>query len=221
MAIIEIKHLYKSFGDIQVFNDFSCNIEPSGLTVIAGPSGSGKSTLLNIIGLLDRHDKGSVTWWGEDNVKPYTRKAEKILQNKLGYIFQNFALIEDQTVDYNLSISLDQLNMSRSQKQAAKQNSLASVGLDGFLNKKVFECSGGEQQRIAVARLLLKPCELILADEPTGSLDEENRDMILKLLFDLMEQGKTLLISTHDPYIIDRADNLIKLEKRMSESGPI
>ena len=120
-------------------------------------------------------------------------------------------MIEEKSVAYNLNLAFDK------EKKAVKdekiQNALAKVGLIGYEQKKVFECSGGEQQRIAIARLLLKPCELILADEPTGSLDENNKQEIFSLLKQLQASGKTIVVVTHDKELMEIADKVIVLEK--------
>ncbi|WP_353739353.1 ATP-binding cassette domain-containing protein [Thomasclavelia cocleata] len=173
-----------------------------------GVSGSGKSTLLNIIGLLDKADSGDVILFGEKNIKPFSRKAEKMLREKIGYLFQNFALVENETVEYNLKLALD--NIKADKKEKIKEV-LKEVQLEGYENKKIYKCSGGEQQRVAIARLLLKQCDLILADEPTGSLDESNREIIIKLLKRMQDSGKTIVVVSHDPVFKDIADQIIYL----------
>ena len=152
------------------------------MVAITGPSGSGKTTLLNIIGMLENHDRGTVKLFGENRPRVHSRKAQRILRNRLSYLFQNFALIENATVDQNLDIPLIYSKKTRKEKQESKMAALQKVGLDISFKQKVHELSGGEQQRVAIARILLKPCELILADEPTGSLDDDNRNEIMEIL---------------------------------------
>ncbi len=190
--------LTKSYGKIPVLRNMTGSVEPGDILILSGVSGAGKSTLLNILGLLERFDAGDIFWWGKKNVRPFSRDAERILATKIGYLFQNFALIEHQTVAENLEIAMIRVRVDKRERVARIRQALAKVGLDGYEEKRIFECSGGEQQRIAIARLLLKPCELILADEPTGSLDIENKKIILDLLIQLHTDGKTLVISTHD-----------------------
>lgn len=202
MKVIEWHNLNKSFGPVQVLRDLNGGIEEGQITILNGVSGSGKSTLLNILGLLEPFDSGTISWWGERQIKPFSRKAEEILATRIGYLFQNFALVDDQTVRRNLLLALETVRAGNQEKQQMLKRVMHDVGLpESLLYKYVYQCSGGEQQRVAIARLLLKKCDLILCDEPTGSLDEANRDSIVRLLLDLNRQGKTIVIATHDPKI--------------------
>lgn len=213
-SILKISNLNKSYGDNHVLQDMNLTIERGDFVVLTGPSGSGKSTFLNIVGLLDKQDSGDVVYFGTKNPAPFSSSASKILRNKVGYLFQNFALIETKTVEQNLMIALEFSKGKNKKTQIS--DALDYVGLSGFEKKKISQCSGGEQQRIAVARLLLKPCELILCDEPTGSLDYENRQNIIKLLLKLQEDGKTVLIVSHDPEVIEIAKTHHSLTDLMS-----
>lgn len=213
-SILKITNLNKSYGDNHVLRDMNLTIERGDFVVLTGPSGSGKSTFLNIVGLLDKQDSGDVVYFGTKNPVPFSSSASKILRNKVGYLFQNFALIETKTVEQNLMIALEFSKGNNKKTQIS--DALDYVGLSGFEKKKISQCSGGEQQRIAVARLLLKPCELILCDEPTGSLDYENRQNIIKLLLKLQEDGKTVLIVSHDPEVIEIAKTHHSLTGLMS-----
>lgn len=213
MNAINISGLKKSFDDQVVLKDLDVSIEEGKIVGIIGPSGSGKSTLLNIIGLIETYDEGVVSYWGDRSVKPFSRKSKAMLANDLGYLFQNYALIDNESVEYNLLIALSGQKMSRIEKDHAINQALNQVGLSDFKEKKIFQCSGGEQQRIALARLMLKQTRLILADEPTGSLDQGNKQIVLDHLKDLNEQGRTILIATHDPDVIDFCDEVIELVK--------
>ena len=208
MKVIKIINMNKSYQDNIIFDKFNFEVEENTFNVVMGVSGSGKSTLLNIIGLLDKADSGDVILFGEKNIKPFSRKAEKMLREKIGYLFQNFALVENETVEYNLKLALD--NIKADKKEKIKEV-LKEVQLEGYENKKIYKCSGGEQQRVALARLLLKQCDLILADEPTGSLDESNREIIIKLLKRMQDSGKTIVVVSHDPVFKDIADQIIYL----------
>lgn len=202
--ILHIENLNKSFGDHHVIKNMSLEVNQGSFVVLTGPSGSGKSTFLNIVGLLDKHDSGTITYFGVNNPKPFSKEATKLLQTKIGYLFQNFALIESKTVEQNLMIALEFVKGINKKERIAEV--LEYVDLKGFEKKKISQCSGGEQQRVAVARLMLKPCELILCDEPTGSLDYENRQNIISLLKKLQADGKTILIVSHDPEVIEVAE---------------
>ena len=205
MSILSVKNLEKKFGDLTVLKDISFNINDGEIISIIGSSGSGKSTLLNMIGLLDSPDKGNIAIFDKKNVKPFSRQANKLLKAKIGYLFQNFALIDNKSVYYNLYLSIDHFSFPDKKERILK--ALEDVGLKGFENKKICECSGGEQQRVALARLLIKPCQLILADEPTGNLDSKSGGEVMKMLCDLRaKMKKTLIVITHDPHIAEMAE---------------
>ncbi|WP_286909435.1 putative bacteriocin export ABC transporter [Clostridium sp. UBA1652] len=209
MAIIELKNIIKKYGTKKVLDNFSMEISKGEMIAITGPSGKGKTTILNIIGLLEKFDEGELIIDGESNLKPNSMKATKILREKISYLFQNFALVDDETVYYNLDLALRYVKVSKKEKKVLMEKALSDVGLSGCGNSKIFELSGGEQQRIALARIILKPCKIVLADEPTGSLDEENSINILRLLALLKEKGKTIIIVTHDKNVADKCDRVI------------
>lgn len=177
MKVVVVDKIHKQYHDHVIFDDFSMEIEQGSFVAIQGASGSGKSTLLNMIGLLDSPDKGNIVIFDKKNVKPFSIQANKLLKAKIGYLFQNFALIDNKSVYYNLYLSIDHFSFPDKKERILK--ALEDVGLKGFENKKICEC-GGEQQRVALARLLIKPCQLILADEPTGSLDSVTKKLCLK-----------------------------------------
>ena len=207
--VLELKDVSRSFRDHEVLKDFSMELLPGQIKVIRGPSGSGKTTLLNIIGLLDKPDSGTVRVFDQENVRRFSHQARKLLENRIGYLFQNFALLENRTVQYNLGLVYGLKKPSGWKQRMAE--ALGQVGLTGMEKKKISECSGGEQQRVAMARLLLKPCELILADEPTGSLDPVNRDAVMQQLKMLQKSGKSILIVSHDPELESIADEVIEI----------
>lgn len=206
MPIIEVSNLYKQYGDKTVFKDFSFNVDRGEMVAITGESGCGKSTLLNIIGLLETFDTGRVTIDGHTNIMPNSPAAEKLLRKSISYLFQNFALVDDETVQYNLMLALKYTNLTNAEKNSRIQEALQAVGLDGYKNKKIFQLSGGEQQRVAIARIMLKPGNIVLADEPTGSVDPHNREIIINMLKELNKSGKTILIVTHDPYVAEQCE---------------
>ena len=211
MPVIEVQNLYKSFGEKAVFRDFSFSVEAGEMLAITGPSGCGKTTLLNIIGLLEPFDGGRVAIDGYANVKPGSRAAGKLLRETISYLFQNFALVEDRTVAFNLLLALHYAPGSAAHKRARVQEALEAVGLAGYEEQKIFRLSGGEQQRVAIARNMIKPGSIILADEPTGSVDAKNRDVILELLHMLNRQGKTIVIVTHDPCVAGACGREVRL----------
>ncbi len=179
---------------------------------ITGKSGSGKSTILNMLGLLEKPDSGIVQVYSEKNPPVGSGRANRLRRNAISYLFQNFALIDHATVDDNLEIPLIYAKLNRKEKQEMKQSALERVGLNISLKQNIHELSGGEQQRVAIARILLKPCELILADEPTGSLDADNRNEILAILQGLHQEGKTIIIVTHDDVVAEACSRIIRLD---------
>lgn len=209
MSIISLEHITKKFGNRVIFDDYSLEIEEGEFVCITGESGKGKSTLLNIMGILDTVNSGNVIIKGIKNPKMSSGKGLKLLRNEIAYVFQNYGLVEDKTVKYNLEISGA---FSGRNKKENLIDALKKVGLDEeFLGHKIYALSGGEQQRVALARLYLKDSSIILADEPTGSLDAANREKVLSILADLNKQGKTVIIVTHDPEVEKKAGRVIRL----------
>lgn len=205
MNIIEMKHITKYYQSKPILQDFSMTIAEGECVALTGPSGCGKSTLLNIMGLLEDFDEGEYTLFGHTNVLPHSRLASRLLRGKIGYLFQNYALVDDETVYDNMRLAVNR-RQSRCDIDRAIIDALAAVGLgeqDG--DRYIFTLSGGEQQRVAFARLLLRQPTLVLADEPTGSLDPENRDIIMNLLQGLNDRhGTTVVIVTHDSHVAKR-----------------
>lgn len=211
MKIVEISSLSKDFGGHKVFDNFSLTVAKGAMVALVGASGSGKSTLLNIIGALDKPTQGTVSLFGQNNVKPASRKAVLLLRHKIAYLFQNYALIDNETVEDNLKLALRYKKGGNPREEI--QQALASVDLAGFQDRKVFSLSGGEQQRVAMARVILKPCELILADEPTGNLDENNANEIFSILSQMNKKGKTVIVATHSTDAIKYFDEVVNLDQ--------
>ena len=209
--VIELKNINKNYGNKYLFKNLNFSIKKGEMIAITGASGSGKSTLLNIIGLIDKPNSGEVSICGNKN--PYDKEKIKLnlFRNNIGYLFQNYALVDNYTVSKNLDIALEYVKGKN--KNKLKEEALDKVGLLDKLNNKVFELSGGEQQRVALARLMLKKNDIILADEPTGSLDEDNKAIILKLLKELNNEGKTVVIVTHDKVVADICDREINIKE--------
>ena len=139
------------------------------------------------------------------------KQKEKFIRYNINYLFQNFALIESISVRENLLIGLEYVKISKQEKIKKINEVLKKVNLNDYLNKKVYELSGGEQQRIALARIMLKPGNIVLADEPTGNLDKKNSKMVLELLKALQKDGKTIIIVTHNEEVANKCDRIIKL----------
>lgn len=209
--IIELKNINKSYSNKYLFKNLDFSIKKGEMVAITGPSGVGKSTLLNIIGLIDKPDSGEVVICSNKNPFDKEKVKLKLFRDNIGYLFQNYALVDNYTVSKNLDIALEYVKNKN--KKRLKEEALEKVGLLDKLNNKIFELSGGEQQRVALARLMLKEKDIILADEPTGSLDEDNRDIILKLLKLLNDEGKTIVLVTHDKTVANMCNREINIKE--------
>ena len=198
------ENITKSFGNKILFKDFNFHIEGGESVCFSGESGAGKTTLLNIIGLLEPIDSGKLLINGREYKT--NKDKRKFYAEEVGFLFQNFALLENKTVEQNLKIVKAKGDLSY-----RIDESLKIVGLTDKMNNKVYTLSGGEQQRIALARLILKPCNIILADEPTGSLDKRNAELVIGLLKKINSMGKTVIIVSHDEYVKNSADRIIEL----------
>ncbi|MDM5191201.1 putative bacteriocin export ABC transporter [Bacillus hominis] len=207
--MIKIHNMKKTFLDKTIFNDFNLEVKSGEFIGVYGKSGQGKTTLLNIIGTLEKPDSGEILIMEKSLENKKTKRY--LLRDEIGFIFQNYALIDNETVNNNLEIALKHKKMSKPQKKEAMYSALSEVGLMGYGEKKVHTLSGGEQQRIAIARLLLKDPSIILADEPTGSLDNENRDVIISLFKKLHQKGKTIIVVTHDTSLSHLFSRIIQL----------
>ena len=209
--MIKLENVTKTIGKKVILENLSLKINQGDLVAIVGKSGSGKATLLNLLGLIDGDYSGHYEIFGQQNVPVNSVKSQAIIREHISYLFQNFALIDNETVEYNLMLALKYVKLSKKDKVKKIEEILERVGLSSTLHQKVSELSGGEQQRIAVARAILKPSQLLLADEPTGSLDPENRDLVLNFLLDMNKEGKTVIIVTHDIYVAQQCHRVIEL----------
>ena len=211
MNLIKLEGVCKRFGEKNLFNNLSMEIEQGEFVSIMGESGAGKTTLLNIIGMLEPPDRGNVTVCGQQSSSFSSRTATLLRRNHISYLMQNYGLIDTETVKYNLSISVHFKKLSIAKKKQLYSSALERVGLPGYEKRKIYTLSGGEQQRIALAKIMVKSPQLILADEPTGSLDARNRDIVLAMLRQLNEEGKTIVVVTHDPTVSACAKRHINL----------
>lgn len=202
--LIEVSDVSKSFDGKELFEDLNLSINEGEFVIITGESGCGKTTLLNIIGGLELVSSGNIVVNGLNITE--LKNLKRYYRDTVGFVFQNFALVEQKTVKENL-----EMVHPKGKTNIGLEEVLESVGLKGTLTQKVYSLSGGEQQRIALARLRLKNCKIILADEPTGSLDKKNGNMVMKILHKLNQEGKTVLMVTHDESLIEEGDRLIKL----------
>ena len=214
MPTISVRQLSKYYGTKRVIENISFDISDREFVALIGPSGSGKSTLLNLIGLLETVDDGTITIDGEILPQVNSKKATHLRRNVLNYLFQSNALIPNESVGDNLMLALHYTNLTKEEKDKKIKTVLSKVHMESFLESRINELSGGEQQRIAIARAILKPGELILADEPTGSLDPQMAQTAFKLLKLLRDEyGKTIILVTHNMYQAQQCDRIIDLER--------
>lgn len=209
--VVEFLDVSKAFRTHQVIRQLSFAVRQEEIVALVGTSGSGKSTVLNMAGLLEHPDSGQIRLFGASAPRIGSPAALRLLRTKIGYLFQNSALIDQDSIEANLKLAQAFTTAPKAEQARQRTNALADVGLDTAPSRRVYELSGGEQQRLAMARLMLKPSDLVLADEPTGSLDSSNRDVVLALLAGLRDHGKTVLLVTHDPVVAAAADRIIEL----------
>ncbi|MEV7861764.1 ATP-binding cassette domain-containing protein [Streptomyces hirsutus] len=205
--MIEIENLTKSFGSRTLWSGLSFTVPHGELLALTGPSGSGKSTLLNCLGLLDQPSTGAIRHEGRDITGFGPRAARHYRRDVLGYLFQNYALIDNATVAANLAVAM---KPRRARKAAPSiTDALERVGLAGREKEQVHRLSGGEQQRVALARLIVKQPALVLADEPTGALDHDNTTMVVDVLRSMSKDGCAVVIATHNDAVRDRCDTVL------------
>ena len=209
MSLLELKNVYKIYGDLHALDDVSLTIEAGEWVAIMGPSGSGKSTVMNIIGCMDKPTRGQVLLDGVDIAGESSHGLTEIRRDKIGLIFQQFHLINYLTALENVMVAQYYHSMP-DEKEAME--ALERVGLADRAKHLPSQLSGGEQQRVCVARALINHPELILADEPTGNLDETNERIVLDLFRQLHEEGTTLIVVTHDAEVGASAERVITLE---------
>ena len=203
--MIVLDRLCLAYGETVVLDHFSLELPLEGLAALTGPSGCGKTTLLHMIGGIEPVDSGDILV-GDFNVAN-GKNLMHYYRHEVGFLFQNFALVERKTVAENLGMIRKDARSSLSMVDALRR-----VGMEGKETQMVYSLSGGEQQRIALARLMMKQCSLILADEPTGSLDPNNAAQVMEILKSFSEMGKTVIMVTHAPNLIEPSMRHIALD---------
>ena len=213
-TFLQVDALNKSFGSNTVLHNISFEIESGESVALVGPSGCGKSTLLNIIGLLETLDSGTINLEGKAYPSINSKKATLMRRTEINYLFQSFALINDWKVSKNLLLALQYTKLSKQEQERLIRTALENYEIGEKFDAVVNELSGGEKQRVAIARAMIKPGNLILADEPTGSLDKAMATIVIDSLLDSVHANhKTLLMVTHDMGIAQRCDRIIELPK--------
>ena len=210
--MIEIKGIKKSFGKLEVLKGIDLHINKGEVVSIVGPSGAGKTTLLQIIGTLDNADSGTVIIDGIDTSNMKQKELAEFRNKHIGFVFQFHQLLPEFTAIENIMIPAFISGMSKKDAKARATELLEFMGLTDRAHHKPNELSGGEKQRVAVARALVNSPAVILADEPSGSLDSKNKEELHQLFFDLREKyGQTFVIVTHDEQLANITDRTIKM----------
>ncbi len=220
--MIDIKGITKSFGSLQVLKGIDLHIDKGEVVSIVGPSGAGKTTLLQIIGTLDKPDSGDIIIDGTDVRKLGAKKLSEFRNRRIGFVFQFHQLLPEFTAVENVMLPAFIAGMSKSESKKRAVELLDFMGLSDRADHKPNELSGGEKQRVAVARALVNRPAVILADEPSGSLDSKNKDELHRLFFDLRDRtGQTFVIVTHDESLAKITDRTIEMKDGMLESENI
>ncbi|MDD5415900.1 MAG: ABC transporter ATP-binding protein [Candidatus Daviesbacteria bacterium] len=213
VKLLKINKIYNS-GEVkfQALKNINLDIKKGEFVAIIGASGSGKSTLMNIIGLLDKPTTGLYELDGQDTSRLKEDNSARIRNKKIGFVFQSFNLLPRTSALDNVAIPLIYAGVSEDKRKDMAKKALEQVGLDDKLNSRPSQLSGGQQQRVAIARALVNNPEIILADEPTGNLDSKSGQEIMKIFQELHNQGKTIVMITHEADIAKNARRVIKIK---------
>lgn len=213
--MIKLDNICKAYvmGDsvVPALDHVSLHIAAHDFVSIIGPSGSGKSTLMNMIGCLDIPDSGEYYLDGQDVSKCRDNELSTIRSQKIGFVFQQFNLLQKMTAYENVELPLIYQKIGMKERQQRVKDALSLVGLENRMYHKPTQLSGGQQQRVAIARALVSRPSIILADEPTGNLDSKSGEEIMGILNNLYEQGNTIILITHDPEIAELANRRVSV----------
>ena len=225
MDILTLSGISKIYGDLKALDTINLNVEEGEWLSIMGPSGSGKTTLMNIIGCMDKPSLGKIELAGQDISKLSSKELTIVRRDTIGLVFQQFHLVNYLTALENVMMA--QYYHSMPDEEEAME-ALASVGLKERAKHLPNQLSGGEQQRVCIARALINHPKLLLADEPTGNLDEKNELLVMEIFAKLHSAGSTIIVVTHDPEVADQAERMVVLEhgkiariEKMSRTRPV
>ena len=225
MDILTLSGISKIYGDLKALDNINLAVEEGEWLSIMGPSGSGKTTLMNIIGCMDKPSRGKIELAGQDISKLSSKELTVVRRDTIGLVFQQFHLVNYLTALENVMMA--QYYHSMPDEEEAME-ALASVGLKERAKHLPNQLSGGEQQRVCIARALINHPKLLLADEPTGNLDEKNELLVMEIFEKLHNTGSTIIVVTHDPEVADQAERMVVLEhgkiariEKMSRTRPV
>lgn len=216
MTAIELIHVSKIYGNSQnsltALDDINLVIDKGEFVAVIGPSGSGKTTLLNIMGCMDTVTKGECKISGKSTIGLKDKQLVEIRNRVVSFIFQHYALLTNYSVYDNVTLPFVERNMSKRECKEKARHYLNKLGIEELLHSKVKHLSGGQKQRVAIARALASEAEIIYADEPTGALDSVNADNLMQILADLNEEGKTIVVITHDSHVASYAKRKLAMK---------
>ena len=213
--ILNLQNIYKDYQQeklvVPVLKDVSLTVEEGEYVAIMGPSGSGKTTLMNIIGCLDRPTSGTYELAGENVLKLKDRELSDLRLKSIGFVFQSFQLMPRESAVENVALPLSYAGVRKKERRIRATKALERVGLGDRVNFRPTQLSGGQKQRVAIARAMVNHPKILLADEPTGTLDSKSGEQIMELFDSLNEEGVTIVMITHDPRIAAKAKRIVRI----------
>jgi len=213
--ILDLRNIYKSYGSgqmvVPVLKDVTFQVEEGEYVAIMGPSGSGKTTLMNIIGCLDRHDQGTYELDGVDITTTSEKDLADIRLNKIGFVFQTFQLLAGETALENVALPLVYAGVRKGERTKRAKEALTKVGLEERVGFYPSQLSGGQKQRCAIARAMINNPRILLADEPTGALDQASGRQVMELFDQLNKEGTTIVMITHDANVAANAKRVLHI----------
>ncbi len=213
--LLNIQNIYKNYGKepmiVPVLKDVSLEVVQGDYIAIMGPSGSGKTTLMNIIGCLDRASLGTYLFEDEDISEMNDDALSDLRLNKIGFVFQNFNLLSSETAQENVALPLIYAGIDKEKRNQRAIDVLNKVGLQGRISFKPSQLSGGQKQRVAIARAIINNPKILLADEPTGALDQASGKQVMELFKSLNDEGVTIIMITHDANVASHAKKILHI----------
>ena len=220
--LLNLQGIYKSYGgtiEVPVLKNVSIQVAEGEYVAIMGPSGSGKTTLMNIIGCLDRCTEGTYELDGADISRISENELSEVRLKKIGFVFQTFELLPGETAIENVALPLVYAGVPKAEREKAAVEALTKVGLGERVNFKPNQLSGGQKQRVAIARALINHPRILLADEPTGALDQKSGKQVMELFEELNKEGVTIVMITHDAHVASKAKRIIHIIDGMIQEG--